>query len=101
MKQSSRYARFIYIDKYKSKVWNIECIHLHISYQKYASDTNVYIKWINNKTFVILRLYVDDLVVISLGLHYLKYYKDELNEKFAMINKKEISYSLAIQIIQD
>jgi hypothetical protein len=44
---------------------------------------------------------VDDLVVISLGLHYLKYYKDELNEKFAMINKKEISYSLAIQIIQE
>ncbi len=61
---------------------------------------NVYIKRINNKTFVVLRLYVDDLVVISLGLHYLKYYKDELNEKIAMINKNEISYSLAIQKIQ-
>jgi len=51
---------------------------------------------------VVLTLYVDDLVISSLGdLHYLKYYNDELNEKFAMINKKEISYSLAIQIIQD
>jgi hypothetical protein len=80
VKQSSRYARFIYIDEYKSKVWNIKCIHLHkVSYQKYAIDTNVYIKWINNKTFVDLRLYADDLVVISLGLHYLKYYKDELD----------------------
>jgi hypothetical protein len=47
LKQSSKYARFIYIDEYKSKVWNIKCIHLlKVSYQKYASDTNVYIKWI-------------------------------------------------------
>jgi hypothetical protein len=43
---------------------------------------------------------VNDLVVISLCLHYLEYYEDELNEKIAMINKNEISYSLAIQKIQ-
>ncbi len=51
----------------------------------------------NNKTFVVLGLYVDDSLVISPYFHYLKHCKVKLNEKFTMTNKRDISYCLVIQ----
>ncbi len=42
---------------------------------------------VNNQTFVVLSLYVDDLVIVSHNLQYLKHCKTKLNEEFTMIDK--------------
>jgi hypothetical protein len=54
---------------------------------------------VNNQTLIVLSLYVDDSMVVSHDFQYLEHCKTKLNEEFAMIYKKDISYCLVIQII--
>jgi hypothetical protein len=61
---------------------------------------NFYIMQVNNKTLVVLGLYVDDLMIILFDDHYWKHCKAKLNEEFAITNKRDISCCLAIQIIR-
>jgi hypothetical protein len=53
-----------------------------------SATKSVSVIWqVNNQTFVVLSLYVDDLVIVSHNLQYLKHCKTKLNEEFTMIDK--------------
>jgi predicted RNA-binding protein associated with RNAse of E/G family len=95
--------KVIYGLKQCPKIWyeRFNTRPLKLSHKKYANDRNFYIRQVNNKTFVVLGLYVDDAMVISPYFHYLKHCKVELNEKNTMTNKRDISYCLVIQTIHD
>ena len=51
-----------------------------------------------NNYFIIIGLYVDDLILISNDLKFLEMHKSQLTSTFTMINNKDMSYILGIQI---
>jgi len=63
-------------------------------------DTNVYIKCYKT-LFILLGLYIDDLILISNDLKFLFAIKVMLSQHFSMIDNNDIEYILGVQIRRD
>jgi hypothetical protein len=72
---------------------------LDIGYNKCNGDPNVYIRRTKDGIFILLGLYVDDLVIVSPNLAYLEQSKVELANESIMIDSDDLSYCLDIQVM--
>jgi hypothetical protein len=73
---------------------------LNIRYIRCFSYTNFYIVF-TRIFFIIIGIYVDNLVIVSNNLSYLKDSKTLLAQEFTMTKNVNIEYCLGIQIEQD
>ena len=63
-------------------------------------DHCVYIKRLKDK-FVILSLYVDDILIVGNSIKYILQIKGWLSSKFEMKDMGEVAYILGVQISRD
>ena len=92
----------IYGLKQAARCWNNTLTQYLISegYKKSNADECVYTKVIG-KSFVILSLYVDDVIPISNNLRILEEEKRKLKNQFEMVDNGNIHYVLGMQIVRD
>jgi hypothetical protein len=74
---------------------------LHIGYNKCNGDPNIYIWRTKDGIFILLGLYVDDLVIVSPNLAYLEQFKAKLVNESIMTDSDDLSYCLDIQVMQN
>jgi hypothetical protein len=70
--------------------YNSHACFLLQKFEKSFIDHNVYFKRIFLNAYVIITLYVDDLILASNDLILLKEIKDSLSKKFKMVHLNEI-----------
>ena len=94
--------RSLYGLKQAARCWNHTLTQYLISegYTKSNADECVYIK-INERSFVILSLYVDDVIPISNDTEMLRNEKRKLMAKFKMVDNGDIHFVLGMQIKRD
>ena len=88
--------------KQSAKCWN-ELLDKHFietGYTKADADGCLYIK-VDNGSFVIMGVYVDDFIPVSNDLELLKIEKAALAEKFEVVDNGEIEYFLKMVIKRD
>lgn len=69
-------------------------------YKRTASDHCVYIKWFG-EDFIILLLYVDDMLILGKDMSKIDRLKKELSESFAMKDMGPAKQILGMQISRD
>jgi hypothetical protein len=94
-----RLHKSLYGLKQASHVWYelFDTYLLSHGFAKCVSDTNVYIKY-SQSNFILLGLYIDDLILISRDLTYLTTHKTLFSQRFSMTDNNDIEYILGIQI---
>jgi hypothetical protein len=74
----------------------INAYFLSQEFEKNYVDHNVYFKRVQKNFFVIIILYVDDMILAFNDLSLLKETKDNLSKKFEMVDLNKIQYCLGI-----
>ena len=94
--------RSIYGLKQVSRQWNIKFHHavLKDGFKMMEEDHCVYLKRSNN-SFVILSLYVDDILLVGNSKEMIDTTKKWLSSNFEMKNMGEASYVLGVKIVRD
>ena len=92
--------------KQSARCWNttLDDYLLSEGYTKSDADDCIYIKTVkihNEEHFVILAVYVDDVVPISDNIDVLEEEKAKLKERFVMVDNGDIDYMLGLQIKRD
>jgi hypothetical protein len=97
-----RLHKSLYGLKQAPRVWYelFDTYLLSHGFSKCVSDTNVYIKS-SDTNFILLGLYIDDLILISKDLIYLTSHKTLFSQRFSMTDNNDIEYILGIQIQRD
>ena len=97
-----RLLKSIYGLKQSSRQWNIQFHNVVMSHNFEMIEENhcVYIKRSKDK-FVILSLYVDDLLIVGNGKEYILEIKGWLSSKFEMKDIGEVAYILGVKITRD
>ena len=92
----------IYGLKQAARCWNNTLTQYLTSegYSKSNADDCVYIKSLGND-FIILALYVDDVIPISNDVSILEKEQQKLKNKFKMVDNGDIHYILGMQVIRD
>jgi hypothetical protein len=86
--------------KHSPDEWNhsIDAYFLNQKFEKNYASHSGYFKRVKKNFYVIIILYVDDLILASNDLTFLKETKDYFSKKFEMVDLNEIQYCLRIQI---
>ena len=96
--------RSIYGLKQAARCWNnaIDEFFKASGYVKSSTDTCLYVKSQKDDSgeinFVILALYVDDILLLSNNTHMMKREKDSLSERFQIIDQGEAHFLLGMMI---
>ena len=97
----------IYGLKQSARCWNSTLDEFLTSsgYRRSAADECIYIKQIKNSTgkisFVILAIYVDDMLPVSNDIDFLNVEKKSLCDRFEMTDQGEVHYILGMSIKRD
>lgn len=92
----------IYGLKQSARCWNSTLTDYLISekYEKCDADDCIYIKYVGND-FIMLAVYVDDVIPISNNLTLLEHEKLKLKQKFDMVDNGNIDYILGMSVKRD
>ena len=94
--------RSIYGLKQASKQWNIKFHHVILKdgFKMMEEDHCVYLKRLNS-SFIILSLYVDDILLVENSKEVIDSAKKWLSSNFEMKDMGEASYVLGVKIVRD
>jgi len=100
--QVCRLYKSLYGPKQAPHIWHelFDEFLLSQGFFKCKSDTNVYFK-ASHSSFILLGLYVDDLILVSYNLKYLSTHKAIFSHRFSMTDNHDVEYLLGIQVYRD
>ena len=101
-RRALKLKRTLYGLKQAGRLWNEEFNRRMIEngYRRLEADQSIYTKIIDNK-LVIVALYVDDLLIIAMGMDTMIKVKDELKSLFSMKEMGPVHWLLGMKIIRN
>ena len=97
----------IYALKQSARCWNqtLDSFLIGNGYRKSGADNCIYVKSKTNAngfiSFVIMAIYVDDIIPVSNDVEMLNKEKDSLSKKFEMVDLGEIHFVLGMSVKRD
>ena len=98
-----RLRKSLYGLKQALRKWykKFESVMCEQGYKKTTSDHCVFIKKLSDDNFIILLLYVDDMLIVGKDISMIDRLKKQLGESFAMKDLGTAKHILGIRIIRD